>query len=63
MTRSTHSSEAHTTVIKSSRDGHSLVVKDTYMEHGSDVLAKNGSLLPENRIISWAEVSQEGIKQ
>ena len=33
----------------STRDGHSLVVKNTSMEHINDLLAKNGSLLPEKR--------------
>ena len=49
--------------MKSSRNGFSSVAKNTSMEHGSDVLAKNGSLLPEKRTMSWAEVAQRGIKQ
>ena len=32
------------------------------LERRSDVLAKNDSLLPEKRTISWAEVAQRGIK-
>ena len=44
--------------------GHSSDTKNTStMERRSDVLAKNGSLLPEKRTISWAEVAQRGIKQ
>ena len=49
--------------MKSSRSGHSSAAKNTSMEHGSDVLAKNGSLLPEKRTISLAEVAWKGIKQ
>ena len=49
--------------MKSSKDGHSSVVKNSSMEHGSDMLAKDGALLPEKRTISWAQVAQKGIKQ
>ena len=49
--------------MKGSSIGHSSSAKNTSMERRSDVLAKNGSLLPEKRTISWAEVAQRGIKQ
>ena len=49
--------------MKGSSLRHSSGAKNTSMEGRSDVLAKNDSLLPEKRTISWAEVAQRGIKQ
>ena len=49
--------------MKGSLLGHSSGTKNTSIERRSDLLAKNGALLPEKRTISWAEVSQRGIKQ
>ena len=42
---------------------HPSSAKNSSMEHRSDVLAKNDSLLPQKRTISWAEGGQRGIKQ
>ena len=42
--------------------GHSSSAKNTSMERRSDVLAKNDSLLPQKKTISWTEVSQRGIE-
>ena len=49
--------------MKGSSIGHSSSAKNTSMERGKAGKAKNGSLLPEKRTISWAEVAQRGIKQ
>ena len=57
------SSKTPTTAMKCSKDGHSSAVKNTSMEHGRDVLAKNGSLLAEKKIISCADVARKGTKQ
>ena len=57
------SSKTATSIMKSSLRGHSWSTKNTSMEHRSDVLAKDGYLLPEKRTISWAKVAQRGIKQ
>ena len=59
--------EPPTTATRSSMNGsslgHSSSTKNTSMERRSDVLAKNDSLLPQKRTISWAEVAQREIKQ
>ena len=49
--------------MKGSLIGHSSSAKNTSMERRSAGIAKNGSLLPEKRTISWAEAAQRGIKQ
>ena len=49
--------------MKGSSIGHSSSAKNTSMERRSAGKAKNGSLLPEKRTISWAEIAQRGLKQ